>query len=125
MSNIDKQALREAAEKALLAGDGKWSVWREAGQKYPEIFTSSGHIVATVNGAFPVARSDFIAAANPTTVLALLDELEAAESRIADQCGIIASARKFISEYAGLGDVGAAEFIKIIDRAVAGKGASS
>lgn len=49
--------------------------------------------------------------------LALLDELEAAEKRIAEQCGIIASARKFISEYAGLGDVGAAEFIKIIDRA--------
>ncbi|MED5703722.1 hypothetical protein VZ112_15660, partial [Enterobacter hormaechei] len=47
---------------------------------------------------------------------------EAAEKRIADQCGIIASARKFISEYAGLGDVGAAEFIKIIDRAAAGKG---
>lgn len=84
MSNIDKRALREAAEKALLAGDGKWSVWREGGQKYPEIFTSSGHIVATVNGAFPVARSDFIAAANPATVLALLDELEAAERRIAE-----------------------------------------
>ncbi|XHA15368.1 hypothetical protein ACE15K_18565 [Citrobacter farmeri] len=55
-------------------------------------------------------------------ILALLDELEAAEKRIADQRGIIASARKFISEYAGLGDVGAAEFIKIIDRAAAGKG---
>ncbi|ELC6383085.1 ead/Ea22-like family protein [Enterobacter hormaechei] len=80
MSNIDKQAVREAAEKALLAGDGKWNVWREAGQKYPEIFTSSGHIVATVNGAFPVARSDFIAAANPATVLALLDELEAKDA---------------------------------------------
>lgn len=52
---------------------------------------------------------------------ALLDELEAKDRRIADQGGIIQSARKFISEYAGLGDVGAAEFIKIIDRA-AGKG---
>lgn len=56
-------------------------------------------------------------------VLGLLDELEAAEKRGADQSGIIASARKFISEYAGFGDVGAAEFIKIIDRtAAAGKG---
>ena len=55
-------------------------------------------------------------------VLGLLDELEAAEKRIADQRGIIASARKFIREYAGLGDVGAAEFIKIIDRAAADKG---
>ncbi|MCM7134493.1 hypothetical protein [Enterobacter cloacae] len=49
-------------------------------------------------------------------------KLEAAEKRIADQCGIIKSARKFINEYAGLGDVGAAEFIKIIDRAAAAKG---
>lgn len=55
-------------------------------------------------------------------ILALLDDLEAKDKQIADQCGIIASARRFISEYAGLGDVGAAEFIKIIDRAAAGKG---
>ncbi|MCW3144569.1 ead/Ea22-like family protein [Enterobacter hormaechei] len=84
MSNIDKRALREAAEKALSAGDGNWQTWREAGMNYPEIFTSSGHIVATVNGSFAVVRSDFIAAANPATVLALLDELEAAEKRIAE-----------------------------------------
>lgn len=84
MSNIDKRALREAAEKALSAGDGNWQTWREAGMNYPEIFTSSGHIVATVNGSFSVVRSDFIAAANPATVLVLLDELEAAEKRFAD-----------------------------------------
>lgn len=84
MSNIDKQALREAAEKAVSAGEGSWQVWREAGQKYPEVFTSSGHIVATVNGSFGVSRSNFIAAANPATVLALLDELEAAGRRIAE-----------------------------------------
>ncbi|EJM3644370.1 hypothetical protein NOH45_003314, partial [Salmonella enterica] len=47
----------------------------------------------------------------------LLDELEAAEKRIADQHGIILSARNFISEYAQNGDVGAAEFVKILDRA--------
>ena len=84
MSNIDKRALREATEKALSAGDGNWQTWRAAGMNYPEIFTSSGHIVATVNGSFSVVRSDFIAAANPATVLALLDELEAAENRIAE-----------------------------------------
>lgn len=50
------------------------------------------------------------------------EQLGGAEKRIADQNGIIASARKFISEYAGLGDIGAAEFIKIIDRAAARKG---
>ncbi|WP_368765841.1 ead/Ea22-like family protein [Enterobacter hormaechei] len=80
MSNIDKRALRESAEKALSAGDGNWQTWREAGMNYPEIFTSSGHIVATVNGSFAVVRSDFIAAANPATVLALLDELEASDA---------------------------------------------
>ncbi|EOW2790681.1 ead/Ea22-like family protein [Enterobacter hormaechei] len=84
MSNIDKRALREAAEKALSAVDGNWQTWREAGMNYPEIFTSSGHIVATVNGSFAVVRSDFIAAANPATVLALLDELEAKDQTIAE-----------------------------------------
>ncbi|WP_250883306.1 hypothetical protein [Escherichia coli] len=49
-------------------------------------------------------------------------KLEAAEKRIAELTEIIRSGRKFISEYAGLGDVGATEFIKIIDRAAAGKG---
>ncbi|EPM8441304.1 hypothetical protein ACTR42_000223 [Citrobacter freundii] len=42
---------------------------------------------------------------------------EAAEKRIADQRGIILSARNFISEYAVKGDMGAAEFVKILDRA--------
>ncbi|WP_259565721.1 ead/Ea22-like family protein [Enterobacter sichuanensis] len=91
MSNIDKRALREAAEKA----------------------GTDNH---TQDEWFHYLRCS-----TPATVLALLDELEAKDQRIADQCGIIASARRFISEYAGLGDVGAAEFIKIIDRA-AGKG---
>ncbi|HGH5413746.1 TPA: hypothetical protein ACJI3M_001310 [Citrobacter freundii] len=54
---------------------------------------------------------------DPKNVLALLDELEAAEKRMADQRGIILSARKFISEYAVNGDHGAAEFVKILDRA--------
>lgn len=49
--------------------------------------------------------------------LARLDELAAAKKRIADQHGIILSARNFISEYAQNGDVGAAEFVKILDRA--------
>ncbi|VAE12553.1 ead/Ea22-like family protein [Enterobacter hormaechei] len=95
MSNIDKRALREAAEKASTDNHNQ-DEWFH-----------------------------YLRCSTPETVLALLDELEAAEKRIADQRGIIASARKFISEYAGLGDVGAAEFIKIIDRAAAGKGEAS
>lgn len=53
----------------------------------------------------------------PKNVLALVGALEARDKQIAAQRGIISSARKFISECAGFGDVGAAEFIKIIDRA--------
>lgn len=49
--------------------------------------------------------------------LSLLDELDSAEKRMAEQHGIILSARNFISEYAVNGDVGAAEFVKILDRA--------
>lgn len=37
--------------------------------------------------------------------------------RIADQRGIILSARQFINEYAASGDAGADEFVKVIDRA--------
>lgn len=57
---------------------------------------------------------------SPANILTLIEALEAAEKRIADQRGIILSSRKFISEYAGLGDVGAAEFLQIIDRAGGG-----
>ncbi|MFQ0834169.1 hypothetical protein [Citrobacter gillenii] len=46
-----------------------------------------------------------------------IDRAEAAEKRIADQRGVILSARNFISEYAVNGDHGAAEFVKILDRA--------
>ncbi|HCR0528437.1 TPA: ead/Ea22-like family protein [Enterobacter hormaechei] len=165
MSNIDKQALREVAEKAT---PGPW-LWINTGSYFSFLVPQSnqdphnciiddgsswGEYGAVIKPESP--DGVFIASANPATVMALLDELEAkdkqiddlkataahsnagwteahrqearaeaAEKRIADQCGIIASARKFISEYAGLGDVGAAEFIKIIDRAAAGKGATS
>ena len=122
MSNIDKRALREAANAANAASWGGWESYKpHKGARGYEVKVG---VKAVAQHCLKV-DSVFIAAANPATVLALLDELEAAEKLIADQCGIIVSARKFISEYAGLGDVGAAEFIKIIDRAVAGKGASS
>lgn len=53
----------------------------------------------------------------------LFDRLRAAEKRIADQRGIILSARQFISEYVVSGDAGADEFVKVIDRAAGiGKG---
>lgn len=58
-----------------------------------------------------------IIASQPQNVLALVEALEARDKQIAELSGIISLARKFTSKCAGFGDVGAAEFIKIIDRA--------
>ncbi|MCK2286010.1 ead/Ea22-like family protein [Escherichia coli] len=82
MSNINKQALREAAEKATPGN------WRRASTRFNGI---------TAQGVYPPCGkeeilastaekrdAEFIAAANPSTVLALLDELEAAEKRVAE-----------------------------------------
>lgn len=79
MSNIDKQALREAAEKATK---GQWAVEFD-----DEIYSTDGvnnEQIAMVFSENEARDAAFIAAANPATVLALLDELEAAERRIAD-----------------------------------------
>ena len=82
---------------------------------------SQGSITYMVSGDFTQKQTElngiFIALANPANALALVEALEARDKQIAAQRGIISSARKFISECAGFGDVGAAEFIKIIDRA--------
>ncbi|HGY1166541.1 TPA: hypothetical protein ACNUZQ_002114 [Citrobacter braakii] len=87
MTAFNKQALREAAQEEIM--------------------------LRSVSDTSDAWQDE----ASPEAVLALLDELEAAEKRIADQRGIILSARNFISEYARNGDVGAAEFVKILDRA--------
>lgn len=79
MSNIDKQALREAAEKATK---GQWAVEFD-----DEIYSTDGvnhEQIAMVFSENEARDAAFIAAANPATVLALLDELEAAEKRIAE-----------------------------------------
>ena len=98
MTALNKQALREAAEKATC---GVWSL--EYGEErfdgddaliHREV---AGYIpICRIEGAHPEsgfdedfqmeqqANAEFIAAANPATVLALLDELEAAEKRIAE-----------------------------------------
>ena len=81
MTALNKQALREAANAANIASWGKW-------ESYKPHKGARGYEVRV--GAKAVAQhclkvdSAFIAAANPSTVLALLDELEAAEKRIAD-----------------------------------------
>lgn len=81
MTALNKQALREAANAANIASWGKW-------ESYKPHKGARGYEVKV--GAKAVAQhclkvdSAFIAEANPATVLALMDELEAAEKRIAE-----------------------------------------
>ena len=86
MSEINSQALREAAEKA---GEDKWQAKKINGD-----FFVIRHGSYTRQHGYtsyqPIAEidckpvRDFVAKANPATVLALLDELEAAKKRIAE-----------------------------------------
>ncbi|HCB2711943.1 ead/Ea22-like family protein [Escherichia coli] len=86
MSKIDYQALREKAEKA---GEDKWQAKKINGD-----FFVIRHGSYTRQHGYtsyqPIAEidckpvRDFVAKANPATVLALLDELEAAKKRIAE-----------------------------------------
>ncbi|HCN4302960.1 TPA: ead/Ea22-like family protein, partial [Escherichia coli] len=71
MSKIDYHALREAAEKATK---GKWAVEFD-----DEIYSTDGinhEQIAMVFSENESRDAEFIAAANPATVLALLDERE-------------------------------------------------
>ncbi|EYD92503.1 ead/Ea22-like family protein [Escherichia coli] len=98
MSKIDYQALREAAEKATC---GVWSL--EYGEERFDAGDALIHRevvgylpICRIEGAHPEsgfdedfqmeqqANAEFIAAANPATVLALLGELETAKKRIAE-----------------------------------------
>ena len=74
MSNIDKQALREAAEKALPA------MKRLLMMPNDELFDEA---LLNVDGDVDAANA-FNLLTGPETVLALLDELEAAEKQIAE-----------------------------------------
>ncbi|OLY71088.1 hypothetical protein BWD41_05415 [Citrobacter braakii] len=82
MTALNKQALREVANAANIASWGKW-------ESYKPHKGARGYEVRV--GAKAVAQhclkvdSAFIAAANPSTVLALLDELEAAQSYAKDR----------------------------------------
>ncbi|MEZ4106405.1 ead/Ea22-like family protein [Salmonella enterica subsp. enterica serovar Bredeney] len=121
MSNIDKQALRQAAEKATPGN------WRRASSRFNGITVTPFSLCdEEVMLAHAVEKRDaeFIVAANPATVLALLDEnlqlqrekdaieavalalrddmrqareqLEAAERRMAEQSAIVAAAEKLV-----------------------------
>lgn len=106
MTALNKQALREAAEKATC---GVWSL--EYGEERFDAGDALihrkvvGYIpICRIEGAHPEsgfdedfqmeqqANAEFIAAASPATVLALLDELEASEERYED---MLLQARSF------------------------------
>ncbi|ELK1648671.1 ead/Ea22-like family protein [Salmonella enterica] len=76
MSNIDKQALREVAERATPGN------WRRTSSLFNGItvtpFSLCGEEVTLVH-TVEKRDAEFIAAANPATMLALLDELNTAQ----------------------------------------------
>ena len=81
MSNIDKRALREAANAANAASWGNWEPYKpHKGARGYEVKVG---VKAVAQHCLKV-DSVFIAAANPSTVLALLDELDAKDKQIAD-----------------------------------------
>lgn len=78
MSNIDKHALREAA---VRAGGAKWQYMRATQHSKAYITDDKGStVVNCTDGDVPAKCAGFLESANPAAVLALLDELEAAES---------------------------------------------
>ncbi|MGS5039495.1 ead/Ea22-like family protein [Escherichia coli] len=95
MSNIDKQALREIAAEAVGAHE------RLSVMPPDDIFDIS-LAEGTQLDADITALNALNSAANPTTVLALLASLEAAEKRIAEQReyyeGVIADGSRRIAE---------------------------
>ncbi|OBS89184.1 hypothetical protein AYL25_11875 [Enterobacter roggenkampii] len=112
MSNIDKSALREAAEKAtkgewwsdVVETDGEYGEGEDRVSGYHSYAVYVGHesLLDMTNSTAACIHTEwdhdyhmawdetakrnaeFIATANPATVLALLDELEAAEKLIAE-----------------------------------------
>ena len=108
MSNIDKRALREAAERA---GQNDWEY------VYTSDLSAPGRGYITVGGAEAiyclnratggVKQSEnvlrYIAAARPEKMLALLDELEAAEKRIAELSHHLQCAHAFIEHTEAFG----------------------
>ena len=98
MSKIDYQALRAKAEKAtcgewlLEYGEGRFDgddalIHREADGYIPICRIEGAHPESGFDEDFQMeqqANAEFIAAANPATVLTLLDELETAKKRIAE-----------------------------------------
>ncbi|HHA1436729.1 TPA: ead/Ea22-like family protein [Enterobacter hormaechei subsp. hoffmannii] len=98
MSNIDKQALREAAEKATPGRigdriDGSGSIKYQCIGNDGSLVLQSDHKNMEYGfiGGNSEADELFFRLCDPSTVLALLDELEAAEKRNAELEGLLES----------------------------------
>ncbi|EIT7654245.1 ead/Ea22-like family protein [Escherichia coli] len=130
MSNINKQALREAAEKATC---GVWSleygeerfdagdalIHREVVGYIPICRIEGAHPESGFDEGFQMeqqANAEFIAAANPATVLALLGELEAAKKRIAELEAELVSQTYKLNELSGKSPVTPDGWISCSDR---------
>ncbi|HDV1741285.1 TPA: ead/Ea22-like family protein [Escherichia coli] len=130
MNKIDYQALREAAEKATC---GAWSL--EYGEERFDAGDALIHRevvgylpICRIEGAHPEsgfdedfqmeqqANAEFIAAANPATVLALLGELEAAKKRIAELEAELVSQTYKLNELSGNSPVTPDGWISCSDR---------
>lgn len=130
VSKIDYQALREKAEKATCGewsieyGDGSFDgddalIHREAAGYIPICRIEGAHPESGFDEDFQMeqqANAEFIAAANPATVLALLGELEAAKKRIAELEAELVSQTYKLNELSGNSPVTPDGWISCSDR---------
>ncbi|MGV4149157.1 ead/Ea22-like family protein [Citrobacter freundii] len=115
MTALNKQALRS---KARSSSAGEWI--KEPGDGWEAICSADDQangnfIIAHFEGPDAQANREFVQAANPATVLALLDELEAVEKRIAEQNKTLMAARSYVKSHAA-GDGHAFGVLQAIDR---------
>lgn len=104
MSNIDKQALNQEKIEWLN---------KLADMEYCK--SNPGHWLMSLKDTNMLAKLALRS-------VALLDELEAAEKRIAEQRETLLAARSHVMQCARLGDAHASGVLQAIDRAAAGKG---
>ncbi|MBA7990369.1 hypothetical protein HV118_04415 [Citrobacter freundii] len=110
-TNFGRDDLRNILAETVIDAAAGW----RCGYTATTICTQFGLLTAT--GRASALGLRFVSEHVCRETKRLKGALESAENRMADQHGIILSARNFISEYAVNGDAGAAEFVKILDRA--------
>ena len=85
MTDVDTERLRELAEKAT---PGEWHASEILGEPGARVVTVGDYsLIATDPQGYPVwseRDAAYVAAANPQTILALLDRLAAAEALLRD-----------------------------------------